>query len=76
MSIRIHQGDALAVLQTLPSQSVHCCITSPPYWGLRDYGTEGHKQAIHVYALQFDTLLIDNTAVYGAFLIEITFGAN
>jgi len=34
------------------------------------------KQAIHVYALQFDTLLIDNTAVYGAFLIEITFGAN
>lgn len=32
-------GDALAVLRTLPSESVHCCVTSPPYWGLRDYGT-------------------------------------
>lgn len=36
---RIHQGDALAVLRTMPDASVHCCITSPPYWGLRDYGT-------------------------------------
>ena len=40
MSFLIHQGDALAVLKTLPDQSVHCCITSPPYWGLRDYGLE------------------------------------
>lgn len=37
----LHVGDALAVLKTLPSQSVHCCVTSPPYWGLRDYGVEG-----------------------------------
>jgi DNA modification methylase len=35
----IHQGDALTVLRTLPDESVQCCITSPPYWGLRDYGT-------------------------------------
>lgn len=35
----IHQGDALTVLRTLPESSVNCCITSPPYWGLRDYGT-------------------------------------
>lgn len=34
-------GDALAVLRTLPDQSVHCCVTSPPYWGLRDYGVSG-----------------------------------
>jgi DNA modification methylase len=27
------------VLKTLESESVHCCVTSPPYWGLRDYGT-------------------------------------
>jgi len=33
------RGDALAVLKTLASESVHCCVTSPPYWGLRDYGT-------------------------------------
>lgn len=34
-------SDALAVLRTLPDQSVHCCVTSPPYWGLRDYGVSG-----------------------------------
>jgi len=34
-------GDALATLKTLPDESVDCCVTSPPYWGLRDYGVEG-----------------------------------
>ena len=37
---RILQGDVLAGLATLPDESVHCVITSPPYWGLRAYGTE------------------------------------
>ena len=32
-------GDSLSVLKTLPAESVDCVITSPPYWGLRDYGT-------------------------------------
>ena len=32
-------GDVLQVLRTLPVASVQCCVTSPPYWGLRDYGT-------------------------------------
>src|SRR5574344_1483307 len=32
-------GDSLEVLKTLPDCSVQCCITSPPYYGLRDYGT-------------------------------------
>lgn len=35
----ILQGDALTVLRRLPSRSVQCVVTSPPYWGLRDYGT-------------------------------------
>jgi hypothetical protein len=35
----LHVGDALDVLGTLPDESVHCVVTSPPYWGLRDYGT-------------------------------------
>jgi DNA modification methylase len=39
VSTRILQGHALEVLRTLPSESVNCCVTSPPYWGLRDYGT-------------------------------------
>jgi DNA modification methylase len=34
-------GDALNILRTLPAESVHCCVTSPPYYGLRDYGTAG-----------------------------------
>jgi DNA modification methylase len=37
--LTIIQGDALIELRKLPSESVHCCVTSPPYWGLRDYGT-------------------------------------
>lgn len=37
----LYEGDALTVLRDLPSASVQCCVTSPPYWGLRDYGTEG-----------------------------------
>jgi len=34
-------GDALVMLETLPSESVQCVVTSPPYYGLRDYGVEG-----------------------------------
>ena len=38
--VRYLTGDAIDVLATLPAESVHCCITSPPYWGLRDYHHE------------------------------------
>jgi len=41
MAVSILQGDSLQMLQTLPSGSVQCVVTSPPYWGLRDYGVEG-----------------------------------
>lgn len=37
----IHCGDALAVLKTMESESVQMCCTSPPYWGLRNYGVAG-----------------------------------
>ena len=37
----IIQGDALTRLKELPSEAVDCCITSPPYFGLRDYGVDG-----------------------------------
>ena len=36
----IHTGDCLEILKTLPDDSVHCCVTSPPYYALRDYGME------------------------------------
>ena len=34
-------GDCLASLATLPDASINCCVTSPPYYGLRDYGVVG-----------------------------------
>jgi DNA modification methylase len=37
----IIQGDALTVLKTFPDEFINCCVTSPPYWGLRDYGVDG-----------------------------------
>lgn len=41
MNATILQGDCLQSLRTLPDESVHCVVTSPPYWGLRDYGCAG-----------------------------------
>jgi DNA modification methylase len=39
--VRILIGDVFDRLRELPSNSVDCVVTSPPYWGLRDYGVEG-----------------------------------
>jgi DNA modification methylase len=39
--VKIYLGDCREILKTLPEQSVHCCVTSPPYFGLRDYGCDG-----------------------------------
>jgi DNA modification methylase len=38
---QLHVGDSLEVLQTMPGESVDCALTSPPFYGLRDYGAEG-----------------------------------
>lgn len=49
---RILHGDALSTLRTLPAESVHCVITSPPYWGQRDYGVPGQlglEETVGVY---------------------------
>ena len=40
-SVALHLGDALDVARTLPDESVDCIVTSPPYFGLRDYGADG-----------------------------------
>lgn len=39
--ITLHHGDALEISRQLPATSVDCIVTSPPYYGLRDYGTPG-----------------------------------
>lgn len=44
MSVRILVGDCREMLRTLPDESVHCCVTSPPYFGLRSYLPEGHPE--------------------------------
>ena len=36
---KIYCGSCLDVLKTFPDECVDCVVTSPPYWGLRDYGT-------------------------------------
>src|SRR5215218_8517114 len=41
MTTRLLTGDCREVLQTLPDTSVQLCVTSPPYFGLRDYGVAG-----------------------------------
>jgi DNA modification methylase len=47
----LYTGDTIEVLSELPSRCVHCVVTSPPYWGLRDYGTGtwtgGHPTCRH-----------------------------
>lgn len=38
---KVFLGDSLSWLRQMPDESVHCVVTSPPYWGLRDYGVDG-----------------------------------
>lgn len=50
--ITILQGDALEQLRTISSESVHTCVTSPPYFGLRDYGVDdqiGQEETVEEY---------------------------
>jgi len=49
----IIQGDCLTILPTLQEGSAHCCVTSGPYFGLRDYGVhpqQGHRDDEAVWA--------------------------
>lgn len=41
MSYEIRNTDVFAGLAAMPEKSVHCCVTSPPYWALRQYLFEG-----------------------------------
>lgn len=51
-------GDCLASLRTLPDRSVNCCVTSPPYFGLRDYGHDG-QIGLERRAPQYVVALLD-----------------
>jgi DNA modification methylase len=54
VSVQILVGDCRDVLRRLPDNHFHCVVTSPPYWGLRDYGIEpviwgGRPECKHVW---------------------------
>jgi site-specific DNA-methyltransferase (cytosine-N4-specific) len=50
-------GDALTILKGLPAQSVQCCVTSPPYYGLRDYDIPGQIGLEETPEAYVDTLV-------------------
>ena len=54
--VTLHQGDALDVLATMPDASVNCVVTSPPYYGLRDYGVTGQYGLEESPALYVETM--------------------
>jgi DNA modification methylase len=41
MTDTIINRDCLEALREIPDNSIHCCVTSPPYYALRDYGVDG-----------------------------------
>ena len=58
----ILQGDVLDKLREIPDESIDCVITSPPYWGLRDYGADGQwglENDFHEYLAKMQTLMVD-----------------
>ena len=62
MSVRQLIGDCRAILPTLDAASVHCCVTSPPYFGLRDYGTAKWEPIVFAALTVIGTYLVPNVA--------------
>ncbi len=60
MNREILVGDVLEQLDKIPEKSIDCVISSPPYWGLRDYGIEGQwglEEDFHQYLVKMKTLM-------------------
>lgn len=62
-SVTLYHGDAAATLAELPARSVDCVVTSPPYWGVRDYGVDGqlgqeptHQEYVAALVAVFDQI--------------------
>lgn len=58
MTVRILLGDVREQLKTLPDESVHCVVTSPPYFGLRDYGVAG-QIGLEATPAEFVDVMVD-----------------
>ena len=61
MTVKIMIGDVFEKLRGLPSDSMHCVVTSPPYWGLRDYGVAGQIGLERTLGAHLETMV----AVFG-----------
>lgn len=57
MTTQILEGDVRNMLATLPDESVQCVVTSPPYWGLRDYGVDGQLGMEPTMGEHIDTMV-------------------
>ena len=55
--VTLYQGDALSVLKNIPDESIDMCMTSPPYWGLRDYHADGQIGLEPTFQLYIDHLM-------------------
>ena len=55
---RIFCGDWIEVAKQLPDQCVHCIVTSPPYWGQRNYGVEGQLGLEKTFEEHIDKLVV------------------
>lgn len=78
---KIIVGHALDVLKTLPSESVDCVVTSPPYWGLRDYHTEplvwdGDADCEHEWGIEKRKVVQPNRDSKGGGVVLDPFGGS
>ena len=73
---QILEGDVLARLKDIPDESVDCCVTSPPYWGLRDYGIDGQLGAETTPELYVENLVSVFSEVKRVLKIEGTLWLN
>lgn len=73
---KIYQGDALEVLRTFEDNSIDCCVTSPPYYALRDYGIEGQIGIEHTALSYIERLTEVFTEVYRVLKPEGTLWLN
>ena len=58
----VHRGEALAFVKKLPNECIDLCLTSPPYWGLRDYrvrGQLGLERNIEGYVRRLARILVE-----------------
>ena len=58
----IHQGDAVETLREMPESSVHCVMTSPPYFGLRDYEVDGQiglEETVDKYISELESVALE-----------------